>query len=62
MIDIVEIYAKIVMDTEKAWRLDIGENEPIWIGKSLVESFDPDEGTVIVQRWWAEQNKVAIVE
>jgi len=62
MSDTVEIYAKIIMDTEKAWRLDIGEDELIWIRKSLVESFDPDEGTVIVQRWWAEQNKVAIVE
>lgn len=32
--DLIDIEARLVHETEKAWLLDTGEDKPVWIPKS----------------------------
>ena len=48
----VELDAELQHETDEAWLLDFGGNEPVWIPKSQ-GSFDPDEGTAEVPEWLA---------
>ena len=43
--DLIDIEARRVNETEKAWLLDFGGKEPVWIPKSMGE-FDGKELTV----------------
>lgn len=43
--NLIDIDAKYVHDTPKAWLLDVGQDEPVWIPKSLCE-FDRHDGVL----------------
>lgn len=43
--NLIDIEARLVHETEKAWLLDIGEDKPVWIPKSAAE-FDGETLTL----------------
>ena len=43
--NLVDIEARLVHETEKAWLLDFGGEDPVWVPKSVGE-FDGKELTV----------------
>ncbi len=43
--DLIDLPARLVHETEKAWLLDFGEAKPVWIPKSAAE-FDGKELTL----------------
>jgi hypothetical protein len=43
--DLIEIEARLVHETEKAWLLDTGEAKPTWVPKSAAE-FDGETLTI----------------
>ena len=45
--NLVEIDARLVHETEKAWLLDFGDDEKVWIPKSIAE-FDYDEKVLTI--------------
>lgn len=52
--NLIEIEARLVHETDKAWLLDTGEDEPTWLPKSACE-FDEGEGTLTLPRPLAEE-------
>lgn len=48
--------AKIVHETEKALLLDVGNDEPIWMPKSIVEN--NDDGTFTVPENYAKEKEI----
>lgn len=50
---IIDLAGTIVGETEKAWRVDFGEKEPIWIPKSQAE--DNGDGTFSMPEWLATE-------
>ena len=43
--DLIELEARLVHETEKAWLLDTGEAKPTWVPKSAAE-FDGETLTI----------------
>ena len=51
--DLIDIAATIRHETEKAYLLDIGEDEPVWFAKSQIE--DNGDGTFAMPEWLAQE-------
>ncbi len=34
---VIDLDARLVHETEKAWLLDFGEDKPVWVAKSIAE-------------------------
>lgn len=49
--DIIDLTGVVMMETDKAWRVDFGELAPVWLPKSQVE-FDGDK-TFSMPEWLA---------
>jgi hypothetical protein len=43
--NVIDVEARLVHETEKAWLLDVGNDEPVWVPKSVAE-FDGKEVTL----------------
>ncbi len=43
--NLVDIPARLIVETEKAWKLDTGDKTPVWIAKSTAE-FDGETLTL----------------
>ena len=43
--NLIDLAARLVHETEKAWLLDFGEEKPVWIAKSIAE-FDGETCTI----------------
>jgi hypothetical protein len=43
--DLIDIEARLVRETEKAWLLDVGGDESVWVPKSVAE-FDGETVTL----------------
>lgn len=43
--NLIDIEARLVHETEKAWLLDTGEDKPTWVAKSVAE-FDGETLTI----------------
>ena len=52
--DLIDIEARLVHQTEKAWLLDTGNDEPTWLPKSACE-FDEGDGTLTLPRSLAKE-------
>ncbi|WP_114962064.1 hypothetical protein [Tritonibacter mobilis] len=52
--NLIELEARLVHQTDKAWLLDTGEEEPTWLPKSACE-FDEDTGILTLPRPLAEE-------
>ena len=61
MPDYVEIsFDGVKVETAKAYGItDPSDPEDVacWLPKSQTKEIDTDEGTAIVQQWWAEKNE-----
>lgn len=51
--ELFDFAAKLLNETPKAWRVDAGEKEPVWIPKSQGE--DNGDGTFTVPMWLARE-------
>lgn len=51
--ELVDLPAKVLIDGDKAYRLDVGGDVPIWVPKSQCEV--NDDGTVTMPRWLAKE-------
>lgn len=51
---LVDIQARLVHQTEKAWLLDTGNGGPTWLPKSACE-FDEDDGVLTLPQPLAEE-------
>lgn len=52
--DLIEVHARLVHETDKAWLLDTGEDENTWLPKSACE-FDESLGVVTLSQQLAEE-------
>jgi hypothetical protein len=52
--DIVDIACVIIHETERAWLIDAGTDDHIWIPKSIGE-YDPTDGTMAMPEWIAQE-------
>lgn len=52
--NLIEIEARLVHETEKAWLLDTGDDKPTWVPKSMAE-FDEDAGVLTIPQPAAEE-------
>ncbi len=46
--DLVEVNGEYRHDTPKAWLIDFGLDDPVWVPKSQVELEEEGDGTVTV--------------
>lgn len=51
--DLVDLAGTILSETDKAFRIDFGELEPVWPPKSQVE--DNGDGTFAMPEWLAKE-------
>ena len=51
---LVDLDARLVHETEKAWLLDTGKGEPTWLPKSACE-FDQTDGVLTLPQALAEE-------
>lgn len=54
--ELVDIACTIQHETPRAWLLDCGEKEPVWIPKSQAEYY-PDHGGIITMPSWLAREK-----
>jgi hypothetical protein len=54
--DIVDIACVIRHETPRAWLIDAGGKEAVWIPKSQAE-IDEDRGTIIAMPYWLAREK-----
>ena len=50
--ELVDLDAKLLTETEKAYKFDVGEDEPVWLPKSQCE-WDIDSQQVTMPMWLA---------
>ena len=48
----VEVDGELVAETDGAYCFDVGEEEDVWVPKSLCD-LDDDEGSFMVEEWFA---------
>lgn len=48
-------YDEIEHETQNAWLIDFGDDEPQWVPISVInhEDFDPKEHTIEIAEWFA---------
>jgi hypothetical protein len=51
--ELVDIEGELRHETEKAYLLDHGADEPVWLPKSMCE-WDMDSGTMTMPQWLAK--------
>ena len=57
MTDTAEInYDQIIHETEQAMLIDVGEDDGVWIPKSVIQDRDEDAKALFVEEWWAFEN------
>ena len=56
MSKLYDFSATVLVETDKAFRLDDGEHEPFWVPKSQVE--DNDDGTFTMPEWLAKEKGI----
>lgn len=54
--DLFDFSATVVRESEKAWQLDVGEANPVWMPKSLVE--DNGDGTFTAPEWLCKEKGI----
>jgi len=55
--DLIDIACKLQHETPRAWLLDCGEKEPVWIPKSQAEFYDDRNGGIITMPHWLAREK-----
>jgi hypothetical protein len=50
--DIIDIACVIIHETERAWLIDAGTDDNVWIPKSIGEH-DPTDDTIAMPEWLA---------
>jgi hypothetical protein len=52
--DLVDIACVIIHETERAWLVDAGTDDNVWIPKSVGE-WDPTDSTMAMPERWAKE-------
>ena len=52
--ELVPVDATLVHETDSAVLLDVGQDEPVWVPKSICEEFE--DGIWRIQEWYAYKN------
>jgi len=56
--ELADIDATLIMETEKAYKFDVGNDEHVWLPKSQCE-WDPDNKQVTIPMWLAVDKGIA---
>lgn len=54
---LIDIACLIRHETDKAYLVDVGEKEPVWLPKSMVEMFDHNSGPIVTMPHWLAKEK-----
>lgn len=57
MPELIDIACKVMVETPKAWRLDCGDKEPVWIPKSQAELYEDTAGAIVTMPHWLAKEK-----
>jgi hypothetical protein len=57
---LIDIACRLKHETPKAYLLDVGEKDPIWLPKSQVEYFDDGKGGIVTLPYWLAKEKELI--
>lgn len=61
MTKLIDISCQLRHETQKAWLLDVGEEEPIWIPKSIGELELAEDGkshVLTLPEYWAIEKEI----
>lgn len=56
--DIIDIACTIIHQTDLAWLIDAGTDEPVWIPKSVGEWDETDSTMAMPERWAREKGLI----
>lgn len=57
MPELIDISCKLMTETPKAWLLDCGEKQPVWIPKSQGELYEDAKGAIVTMPYWLAKEK-----
>lgn len=54
---LVDVFCRVLRETDKAYQIDHGGREPAWVPKSQVE-WDKTDGTMTMPEWLAKEKDI----
>jgi len=54
---LIDIAVSLKHETTAAWLVDVGEDKPVWLPKSLVEYYKDGKGEIVTMPEWLAREK-----